>query len=110
MNYKQPATDSISCAILAGGKNRRMGKNKAFIEVDGISLLKKNIVLLQQIFTEITIVTNSPKEYISFKNDASIITDKIKDIGPLGGIFSALSTTSKESVFFVACDMPFLHN
>ncbi|UCD15224.1 MAG: molybdenum cofactor guanylyltransferase, partial [Candidatus Omnitrophota bacterium] len=36
---------------------------------------------------------------------------KIKNIGPLGGIFSALSYyTAGESVFFVGCDMPFLHN
>jgi len=34
----------------------------------------------------------------------------IKDLGPLAGIYSALAMTSGEGVFFVACDMPFLHN
>lgn len=104
MNYEL----SIVCAILSGGENRRIGKNKAFLEIGGRPLIEKNIALLKQIFTEITIVTNSPKDYLAFKNEAAVITDKIKDVGPLGGIFSALSSTDKESVFFIACDMPFL--
>ena len=55
-------------------------------------------------------MTNSPADYESYKEECSIVTDIIKDIGPLGGIHSALSHTTKDAVFFVACDMPFLHN
>jgi molybdopterin-guanine dinucleotide biosynthesis protein A len=47
--------------------------------------------------------------YDQYTNEATIIEDSIKEIGPLGGIYAALSQTSSEAVFFVACDMPFLH-
>ena len=61
-------------------------------------------------FDEIILVTNSPKEYIIYKKDTIIIEDIIRNVGPLGGIYSALCRTSKPAVFFAACDMPFLHS
>ncbi|MCP4652715.1 MAG: molybdenum cofactor guanylyltransferase [Candidatus Omnitrophica bacterium] len=101
----------ISAAILAGGKNKRMGgTNKAFIEVEGTPLIQRTLDVFEPLFEEIFIVTNSPKEYTDYQKDYQVITDKIKNIGPLGGIHSALLQTSKKGVFFVACDMPFLHN
>jgi len=102
---------NIAAAILSGGGNKRMnGRNKAFIKIGGEPLIQKTLRLLKGIFPEILIVTNSPAEYSAYKSDCRIICDEIKDIGPLGGIHAALSKTSKEAVFFVACDMPFLHN
>ena len=62
------------------------------------------------IFKEVILVTNSPEDYVLFENECRIIPDIIKDKGPLGGIHSALSNTAKKAVFFVACDMPYLHN
>jgi len=102
---------NIAAAILSGGKNKRMGgRNKAFVEIDGAPLIQNTIKLLKEIFPEVLIVTNAPAEYSAYKKDCRIIGDEIKDIGPLGGIHTALSKTSKAAVFFVACDMPFLHN
>ncbi|MFH0771988.1 MAG: molybdenum cofactor guanylyltransferase [Candidatus Omnitrophota bacterium] len=102
---------NITAAILSGGRNKRMnGRNKAFIRIGGAPFIQKTIKLLKEIFPETFIVTNSPAEYSAYKKDCRIISDEIKDIGPLGGIHAALSKTSKEAVFFVACDMPFLHN
>ena len=98
-------------AILSGGLNTRMGgRCKAFIEIDGTALVEKTVNAFKEIFTEIIIITNSPRDYQKYQKDCHIIGDKIKDIGPLGGIHSALSYTSKKAVFFIACDMPFTHN
>ena len=104
-------TYKIAGAILAGGKNSRMeGKNKAFLQINGTTLIQRTIDLLDKIFDEIMIITNSINEYSAFNKRCTIIKDKVKDIGPLGGIYAALSETSKDAVFFVPCDMPFLHN
>jgi len=101
----------ISCAIMAGGKNARLGgRNKAFIKIDNATIIHKTINILKGLFSEIMLVTNAPHDFKMYENDAHIITDIIKDVGPLGGIHSALVNTTKEAVFFVACDMPFLHN
>jgi len=117
----------ISGAILAGGKAARFGgKNKAFIEAgpvippaflrkqeggtNGMPIIQRSIGLLKEIFDEIIIVTNSPGEYTLYKEDCLIVTDILKGKGPLGGIHAGLTYTSKEAIFFVACDMPNLHN
>lgn len=101
----------IAAAILAGGKNSRMkGKNKAFLLVGGIPIVIRALGVLREIFQEIIIVTNSGQDFAAFKKDSIITGDLIKDRGPLAGIYSALSVTTQEAVFFVACDMPNLHN
>jgi molybdopterin-guanine dinucleotide biosynthesis protein A len=105
------ATVNLAAAILAGGKSRRMaGVDKSFIRVGGISLIQRIINTLKEIFEEIILVTNRPRDYSVFRKDCFIISDIITGAGPLSGIYSALSKTEKEAVFFVACDMPFLHN
>lgn len=102
---------NIAAAVLAGGKNSRMaGFNKAFMRVNGTAVIQRTIKILEKIFAEIIIATNSAQDFKMYDNKAIIARDIIKDIGPLGGIHSALSITSKEAVFFVACDMPYLHN
>lgn len=100
----------VAAAILAGGKNTRMkGRNKAFIPIGGVPIIKRNLDILNKLFKEAIIVTNSPEEFSEFKKNSIIITDLIKNCGPLGGIYSALSATKKDAVFFTACDMPNLN-
>lgn len=100
----------LSAAILAGGKNIRMkGRNKAFIPVGGIPIVQRSLGVLRKIFKETIIVTNSPRDFAAFEKESIITVDLIKNRGPLGGIYSALSVTTRKAVFFVACDMPNLH-
>ena len=94
--------------ILAGGKNSRMGINKAFLEIDGIRLIDKAINIYREIFSEIIIVTNDPLSYIEF-TDAEIVTDIYKGKGPLGGIYTGLFYSKNDYTFISACDMPYLN-
>ena len=102
---------NIAAAILSGGKNSRMGgRNKAFIEINGKRILDNSLEKLDTIFNQLIIVTNSPESYLEYADKCLIVSDVIKEVGPLGGIHAALSSTEKKSVFFMACDMPNLHN
>lgn len=101
----------IAAGILAGGKNSRMrGRNKSFINIEGVPIIEKTILLFEGIFDEIILITNSPNDYKEYVRRVIIAEDEIKEAGPLGGMHAGLSKTSKGAVFFVACDMPFLHN
>jgi molybdopterin-guanine dinucleotide biosynthesis protein A len=100
----------IACAIMAGGKNTRMnGINKAFIKVDNVPIIQRTICTLKELFNEIFLVTSDMGDFKIYGKDVFIISDIIKGIGPLAGIHAALSHTTKEAVFSVACDMPFLN-
>jgi len=102
---------NIAAAVLAGGRNSRMGGfNKAFIQINGVPVIEIALAVLKRTFREIIIVTNSPRDFKLYEKEAIITEDLIKDAGPLGGMHSAFFRTSKEAVFFTACDMPFLHN
>lgn len=101
---------NIACAILAGGNNSRIGgKDKAFIKIGNSSIIEKITAEIETIFDELIIVTNNTEKFDHFKDRYSIITDTIKNIGPLGGIYTALNFTKSEAVFFVPCDMPFIN-
>ena len=92
--------------ILSGGKSARMGRDKAFIEIDGIPIIQRIYDLFQKIFNEIIIVTNQKELYSDFR--ANIVSDLIENYGALGGLYTGLFYSSNPYSFCVACDMPFL--
>lgn len=99
---------NISGIILAGGKNSRMGTNKAFLKINGVRLIDNVLGIYREIFDEIIIVTNDPLAYIEF-TDAIIVTDIYKEKGALGGIYTGLFYASQKYSFAAACDMPSLN-
>ena len=92
--------------ILAGGKSKRMGINKALVKLGDYSLIEWLILELAKVFHEIIIVAN---EKISYRClGLPIINDLLPGSGPLGGIHAALKYTNKPNIFVVGCDMPFV--
>lgn len=98
----------VTGIILAGGKNSRMGVNKAFLEINGIGLIKNIVSIYRKIFSETIIVTNDPFTYTEF-SDAVVVTDIYKGKGSLGGIYTGLFYATREYSFVSACDMPSLN-
>lgn len=100
--------EKISCAVLAGGKGKRLnGENKAFLKIGERDNLSNIIHLSEGLFDEILLITNEPEKYAEF-GEFRIYCDIITGKGPLGGIHSALNHSENGSVFFLPCDMPFL--
>jgi molybdenum cofactor guanylyltransferase len=97
---------AVTGIILAGGKNTRMGSNKAFLRVNGEMLIDRTVRIYRAIFPEIVLVTNEPRLYLDQR--IMIVTDLERDKGPLMGIYTGLFYASHEHVFIAACDMPFL--
>ena len=92
--------------ILSGGKNIRMGENKAFLEVGGKTIIDRTAELFQEIFSQVILVTNDPLPYVYL--DLEIVTDLIPISGSLIGIYTGLFYSSNTHCFVAACDMPFL--
>ncbi|MBU1721082.1 MAG: molybdenum cofactor guanylyltransferase, partial [Bacteroidetes bacterium] len=102
--------NNITSVILAGGKNSRYnGSPKALLEIDGETLYKTAVDKLGKIFNTVVLITNTPE---IFPDDACLkYCDIIKNIGPLGGIHSALvNIHNQEAIFVTAADMPFLND
>ncbi len=99
-------SELMTGVILSGGKNTRMGTNKAFLEVGGERLIDRSARVFRDLFAELIIVTNSPLDYLD--QDATLVTDVYPGKGALGGIFSGLFFASTPRIFVAACDMPYL--
>jgi len=93
--------------ILSGGKNLRMGQNKAFLEVQGERIIDRIRRIFTDLFQEVLLVTNSPRDYLDL--NLRIVTDLYREKGALGGIFTGLFHASFSHAFVTACDMPFLN-
>ncbi len=93
--------------ILSGGKNTRMGKNKALLEVDGKRLIDRTVCLFRSVFREVIIVTTNPLDYL--EQETVIVTDILPEKGALGGIYTGLFYATDEHAFVAACDMPFMN-
>ncbi len=100
--------DEVTAAVvLAGGRNRRFGALKSFINIEGVSIIAKNLALLRELFHEVFISTNLPEPYSHL--GAPLIGDVLPSRGPMSGIHSALLNAKGPGVFVAACDMPFLN-
>src|SRR5512142_7490 len=93
--------------VLAGGENRRMGADKAFLKLAGVPMIEHVMRSLKAVCRDIIIVTNSPQLYKAYS--VSVVTDAFNLHGPLTGIYSGLLKSADEYNVVVACDMPFLN-
>lgn len=101
----QQIENNISGYILAGGKSSRMGSDKGLMLLNKKAVIQHAIEQLEKSVKNIFIISNNI-EYEKFRFE--VIPDLIKDIGPAGGIYTALKHTHTNQNFIMSCDMPFV--
>ncbi len=95
--------------ILAGGKATRLnGISKGLIPLNGMPIIENQTNLLKKFCHQIIIVSNDSSYHYLQSDTIVVISDLIKNIGPLGGLYSGLSFTNEEKNIVVACDMPYV--
>jgi molybdenum cofactor guanylyltransferase len=94
----------VSAFILAGGKSTRMGSDKAFVQLDGRTLLARALDLARSITSNARIVGAAAK----FSAFAPVVEDRFLDCGPLGGIHAALRSSITDLNIVLAVDVPFV--
>lgn len=99
--------EQITGIILAGGKSKRMGVNKALLEIDGEKNIERIKNELLKTTDKIIVIANDLDIYRFLQ--VPIFPDVIKEKGPLAGIHSGLKASSTDWNLFVACDLPFFN-
>jgi molybdopterin-guanine dinucleotide biosynthesis protein A len=105
MRQKQSGND-LTGLVLAGGASQRMGRDKAFLELDGRPLIQIVVERMMGICSEVLIVSGDVAPYAGF--GVPVVQDRFPDVGVLGGLHAGLYTASYELSLAVGCDMPFL--
>ena len=81
--------NNILPVVLAGGKSIRFGDNKSQAQLKGKILIDYILSEIVNDFREVIIVANDPIEHLSSDKITKIVDFK-KNLGPLGGVFSAM--------------------
>lgn len=96
---------NFSAVILAGGKSLRMGRDKAWLEISGQTLLARQIVHAREAGAlEVFISGRAEADYSMF--NCPILQDKFPGAGPLAGIERALGAAKFPLVLVLAVDLP----
>ena len=81
--------NNILAVVLAGGKSKRFGRDKSQIKLGDKILIDYILTEIIDLYKDILIVTNEPIKFLD-SDKISLTSDIIKDLGPLGGVFSAM--------------------
>lgn len=80
-----------------------MGTDKAHIELDGLSFLRRVVAAIRPVSSSVTLVGR--RETV---DGLTAIPDHREGLGPLAGIEAALGAAETGHALVVACDLPFL--
>lgn len=97
----------VTGIVLAGGASRRMGRDKALLELDGRPLIAVVLERLTPVCAERLVVANDTQRYGRF--GVPVIPDRFPGVGVLGGLHAGLQAAAHDLVLAVGCDMPFLN-
>lgn len=92
--------------VLAGGKSRRMGSDKALLERDGKSQLARTVELLERHLDRVFVSARADQAAEAERSKFAQIVDRHDDLGPVAGILSAMEARPGVSWLVVACDLP----
>ena len=81
--------NNILAVVLAGGKSKRFGRDKSQVKLGNKILIDHVLSEIIDLYKDILIVTNEPIKFLN-SDKISITSDIKKDLGPLGGVFSAM--------------------
>ena len=104
--------NNVLAVILAGGKSKRFGRDKANVMLGDKTILEHVIDKIQKIYSEILVISNNDKLKFSKKN-IFIASDCIKGhLGPLVGVLSAMKWVKQNNrkynwISTFPCDTPF---
>ncbi|OYD42137.1 NTP transferase domain-containing protein [Sphingobacterium cellulitidis] len=107
ISKEQNNVPEIYGLVLAGGKSRRMGKPKDLMDWHGKEQRYFAADLLSE-FCEQVFISCREDQLEDFDSHYQSLTDSFLNMGPFGGILSALHAHRNKAWLVVACDLPLL--
>ncbi|GFO64713.1 molybdenum cofactor guanylyltransferase [Geomonas paludis] len=96
--------DDITGVILVGGKSRRMGRDKAFLQLLGRPLFERVLDLFAESFPKVVLVGDRGERFAGYP--LQVLPDLVPG-SSLGGVYTGLCGADSEWIFVASCDLPF---
>lgn len=98
----------VVCAILAGGKSRRMGTDKASLPINGETLLARTVRLAAAVLAAPPLVIGRTAGDAT-DTAARFVPDDAPDGGPVAGLCTAFRhARADHALLLLSCDLPTL--
>ncbi len=102
-DLKKSIYPDVTGVLLAGGRSKRMGQDKAMLEIAGRPLYRRVIDLMRGLFDQVLISGERPDlELPGIKSYPDIYPGS-----SLAGVHTALKAAETDWIFIAPCDMPF---
>jgi len=98
----------ITGVVLAGGKSRRIGTNKALLPFGEGILIEHTVGVLSSVVEKVWVIVNSVEAFCS--PGLAVRKDIRPNCGCLGGIYTGLVAAETKYSLVLACDMPFIRS
>ena len=93
----------VTGVILAGGRSRRMGRDKATLQMGGVTLFDRALQMMRGLFFEV-LIAGDRKDLV--RPGIPCYPDLFPG-SALGGLHTGLMKSPHDMVFVCSCDMPF---
>lgn len=97
---------AIEALVLAGGKSSRMGQDKSQIEYHGIPHWQYLSLCVEDLGLPLNISCREDQMQNFERKGANLISDKVQEMGPIGGLISAFMKDSSKAYLTIASDLP----
>lgn len=103
-------TGRVCALILAGGRSRRMGRDKPLLSLGGRTLLERAVRFWRSCpgIDGVLVAVGAEDHFDALPDGAVPVRDLYPGCGPLAGLHAAFALTDAELVYVSAVDMPFL--
>jgi len=88
--------NSILGVVLAGGQSKRFGQDKSQVRLGDKILIDFTLSEILDVFNEVLIISNNDINFLNSKKITKI-EDYKKDLGPLGGVLTAMKWIKKNN-------------
>lgn len=95
----------MNVIVLAGGRSRRMGRDKARLPFLGMPLAVRVLERLRPCARRLLVVANDDAGYVP--PDVLLVRDVFPGRGPLAGLHAGLLASDADLNLVVGCDLPF---
>ena len=102
------SNSSIGGIVLCGGRSRRMGTSKEWLEVDGNNVLLRTVRVLSAVVSPIVVAARRDQSLPPLPKQVLLSYDERDDEGPAMGLLCGLRllTDPVRAAFVVGCDHP----
>ena len=83
-----------------------MGRPKALIPIDGITLLERTVGIAATAISDVVLLGRPPFELPGSLQRLAVVDDTVPGIGPIGGLAAFFAARPTTDCLLLACDMP----